>query len=69
MPRTRLNGHDARIRVGGAAPKPMLHLSENYALLGIFFQMAGISLVALLSLFLTRLIDRPYLTGASPGPP
>jgi len=39
----------------------MQHLSENYALLGTFFQMAGISLVALLSLFLTRSIDRPYL--------
>ncbi len=39
----------------------MQQLSENYALLGIFFQMAGVSLVALLSLFLTRSIDRPYL--------
>jgi len=39
----------------------MQQLSENYALLGIFFQIAGVSLVALLSLFLTRSIDRPYL--------
>lgn len=39
----------------------MQQLSENYALVGIFFQMAGVSLVALLSLFLTRSIARPYL--------
>ena len=39
----------------------MEHLNDNYALFGLFFHVVGISLVALLSLFLTRSIDRSYL--------